>query len=295
MTRAHEAGRAPTIDDLFVCVGAQKAGTTWLARVLASHPELFVTPVKEIHYFDHLAGITKHLSDKKRRSRYRKYHQRLWTQPHRISQHMGHWGWYRRYMANPIDDDWYRGLFAERGGKRFAGEATPEYAIIGRDGFSHLRRLAPGVRVLFILRNPVARAWSQALHHCRASGLDATRQSPEALEILLASGRFAELGNYMATLDDLEACFEPGQVSVLFYEDIHADRLAALERICDFIGLSFSSAWFPELGRRYNRSQEVSLPAGLRAHLAAQYRPLASAIADRLGRVPDSWAREMAI
>ena len=31
----------PTINDYFVCIGAQKAGTTWLARVLARHPDIF--------------------------------------------------------------------------------------------------------------------------------------------------------------------------------------------------------------------------------------------------------------
>ena len=67
----------PPIENLFVCVGAQKAGTTWLARVLEDHPEIFMTPVKEIHYFDHVAGITNHLNRRRMRSRYRKYHQRM--------------------------------------------------------------------------------------------------------------------------------------------------------------------------------------------------------------------------
>ena len=36
----------------FLCIGAQKAGTTWLHANLACHPQLFVPPQKEIHYFD---------------------------------------------------------------------------------------------------------------------------------------------------------------------------------------------------------------------------------------------------
>ena len=59
------------IDNYFVCIGAQKAGTTWLARMLSRHPQVFVTPVKEIHYFDHVRGVTQHLADRKRRSRLR--------------------------------------------------------------------------------------------------------------------------------------------------------------------------------------------------------------------------------
>lgn len=36
----------------FLVTGAQKAGTTWLNNVLSSHEELWLPPVKELHYFD---------------------------------------------------------------------------------------------------------------------------------------------------------------------------------------------------------------------------------------------------
>ena len=157
--------------DYFVCVGAQKAGTTWLGRVLANHPEMFFTPVKEVHYFDHIRGLTEHLSEKKRRSRLRKHYQRLLTQWGRLSELKAQNSWYTRYMSDPIDDDWYRALFADRRGRRFAGEATPEYAILGVEGFRHLRRLAPSARVIFIMRNPVRQSWSQLLHQCRVRRL----------------------------------------------------------------------------------------------------------------------------
>lgn len=42
------AGRLPT----FLIVGAMKCGTTALARYLSAHPEVFVSPRKEPHYFD---------------------------------------------------------------------------------------------------------------------------------------------------------------------------------------------------------------------------------------------------
>lgn len=36
----------------FICIGMQKAGTTWLAANLSKHPAVWVPPIKEIHYFD---------------------------------------------------------------------------------------------------------------------------------------------------------------------------------------------------------------------------------------------------
>ncbi len=285
----------PIIDNYFVCIGAQKSGTTWLARMLAMHPDLFVTPVKEIHYFDHVAGLTEHLSSHKRRSRYRKYHQRMWTQWSQFSEHRGQWSWYRHYMSSPIDDAWYAGLFRHRGPKRFAGEVTPEYAILGRDGLAHIKRLAPDARVMFIMRNPVERTWSQVLHQCRVRGLDANRQSKEAIVAMLAEPRFGELGDYATTLDDMAAVFRPEQCLPLFYEEMHQDRLAALEGVCRFIGTNFSADYFSGLGRRFNRSQEAALPEAVRVYLRQTYRGQAEAVRRRVGRIPAAWTKEFGL
>ncbi len=277
------------IEDYFVCVGAQKAGTTWLARILEEHPDIFFTPVKEIHYFDHIRNITEHLSDKKRRSRYRKYHQKLWTQWSSFSTYKSQWDWYKAYMKSPIDDDWYCSLFAHRGKARFAGEATPEYAIIGEDGFRHIKALAPKARVIFIMRDPVARAWSQILHHFRSKGEDVEKTAESEIIHLLGSERFVELNDYLTVLDNLARVFASDQVHYAFYEDIHADRLTALEKICGFIGTDFSKNYFPDFTTRYNRSQKADMPDAIRNFLTDRYSDMAGKILTRIGRIPNPW------
>jgi len=42
----------------FLIIGAQKSGTTWLARILKQHPEIFVYG-KEIHFFDRQQNFDK--------------------------------------------------------------------------------------------------------------------------------------------------------------------------------------------------------------------------------------------
>src|SRR5687767_4040477 len=36
----------------FLCIGAQKSGTTWLHRQLLAHEEVCLAGEKEVHYFD---------------------------------------------------------------------------------------------------------------------------------------------------------------------------------------------------------------------------------------------------
>jgi hypothetical protein len=39
------------LDNLFIGAGAMKAGTTWLYSLLETHPEIYFSYEKEIHYF----------------------------------------------------------------------------------------------------------------------------------------------------------------------------------------------------------------------------------------------------
>src|SRR5438132_3664605 len=38
----------------FCCVGAQKGGTGWLYEQLRAHPDFWMPPLKELHYFDRM-------------------------------------------------------------------------------------------------------------------------------------------------------------------------------------------------------------------------------------------------
>ena len=44
----------------FLCVGAQKAGTSWLYRQLEPHPDFWMPPLKELHYLDSLHRTKRH-------------------------------------------------------------------------------------------------------------------------------------------------------------------------------------------------------------------------------------------
>jgi hypothetical protein len=284
--------QSPVIERYFACIGAQKAGTTWLARVLSRHDDVFVTPVKEIHYFDHIEGLTEHLSPHKRRSRYRKYHQRMWTQWHRWREYRAQAPWYRAYMKTPMDDAWYASLFAERGGKTVAGEATPEYALIGKAGLRHMLKLAPDAHLIYIMRNPVTRSWSQLLHQCRVRKRDAATMSTAELLAIAEEDRFQALADYVRVIAAVEASVPSGQMLYMFYEDVHADRMAALERVCTFLGVGFDADRLIGLDKRYNPSQLVRMPADLRKALRIKYRPMVREVERRLGQVPTAWRRD---
>ncbi len=52
------SGKRILLPNLY-CVGAQKAGTSSLAEMLSSHPDIYIPPIKEIHYFDQPGNFEK--------------------------------------------------------------------------------------------------------------------------------------------------------------------------------------------------------------------------------------------
>jgi hypothetical protein len=283
------------ITNYFVCVGAQKASTTWLTSALSQHPDIFTTPVKEIHYFDHVRGISPHLSDRKRRQRFRKYLQRLVFDWPRLAGHRRQWDWYRAYMQSPIDDAWYERLFSHRGGARLAGEATPEYAILGEEGFRHIKRLAPDAKAIFVMRNPLEQAWSQFRHFEHKEDARGAGEGEGKAERFWDSKYSVLMRDYPKTIDDLIAVFGEARVKFLFYEDVHADRGAAIRSLCEFLGVAFDPGYFSDLDSRKNVSPPSAIPSELRAGLIEQTRDIANGVRDRLGDIPQSWRDDFAI
>jgi hypothetical protein len=260
----------------FLIVGAMRSGTTSLYRYLQAHPQVHM-PHKEIHFFD------------------------------------------RRFE---LGVDWYRSRFAGWAGQPAIGEATPTY-MYEPAAVERIATILPRARLVAMLRNPVDRAYSHYwMEHARG-------RDPRSFEDAVAgelsgdgSGYLAR-GEYLGQLDRLASAFDASQVHVALLEDLHSSPELTYAAVCRFLDVDdgFRPA---ELGRSVNRfvrfrSMRVralrrslpqalgigrivgrlnartdgypSLDAALRAQLVARFEPERQALAARLGRDLDVWAR----
>ena len=171
----------------FLCIGAQKAGTTWLYQMLRQHPDLFLPPIKELHYFDDIF-IPEHRSWIRRS--YEREVERLRTRPPHaeyIAELMSH----ARRSAT-----WYRAAFAHpRAEGKVCGEITPAYAILPPEGIECVRATNPDIRIIYVLRDPVQRAVSHLKMHAARSGRDRVGEDALAndhlMEAVLARSAYA--------------------------------------------------------------------------------------------------------
>jgi hypothetical protein len=157
----------------FICVGAQKCGTTWLNENLKIQSGVALPAVKELHYFNEIWLP----------------HQRDWAQAHRRKQVLDHVEWYVnnvprsdcdvrhlntvvRISEAPICDKWYGTIFADLPEHAIVGEMTPEYALLPLMGIQHILRLNEKMKFIFVVRDPIDRAWSQLKMIVRNEGLE---------------------------------------------------------------------------------------------------------------------------
>jgi hypothetical protein len=251
-----------TMPNFFV-VGAQKAGTTSLYHYLNQHPQVFMSPVKEPHFFEGL------------QSEYRRPGRR------------------KPPVANLRD---YEALFSGASGEIAVGEASASY-LYSPEAPVLIRRSVPEARIIAVLRDPAERAYSNFLHVVQV-GREPLADFAAALQAEEGRMRdnwgplwyYEHKGFYYAQVKRYLETFGRDQVGIWLYEDLRDHPTEMMREI--FCFLAVDETFVPQvtiehnpsgLPRNegvkalYNRVRSLSarnpelmgrfLPAGLRTHL----------------------------
>lgn len=288
--------REPTV---MFCVGATKAGTTWLYEHLHAHPDCHFRTIKELHYFDTVETGRFKLRLAQHEAEAARVKARLdAAQPEQ-----------RRRLTRRLADlrDWitvlarrgenlaaYRDyLMAGRGEARVVGDVTPSYATLGEDRLRAMARVSPEGRFVYLLRDPVARLWSHVRMLARREVADETAYPQAAvarMDGVLGGGDAGVLGrgDYISALKRLDAAVDPSRLMVLFFEDLMT--LPGLSRLCDFLGIRVQPAPFE---KRVHEGIPLELPAPLADRARALLRPQYDYAASRFGLLPEAWRRNM--
>ena len=175
----------------FLVIGAQRAGTTLLHQLLATHPEVYVPfERKELHYFD------------------------------RYFERGGHW--YAGYFPGAQDNRRYLAV----------GEVTPDY-LAHPKAPERIHATLPDCRLIAILRDPVARAFSW-YQYSRRNG-DEWRPFERFVE---EDPTAVEYGLYHKHLSRYRQLAPRHPLQVLIYEDLIADPVRTAQALASFLELS---------------------------------------------------------
>ncbi|HWT97449.1 MAG TPA: sulfotransferase [Terriglobales bacterium] len=254
----------------FLCIGAQKAGTTWLYENLKHQPGIWLPPVKEIHYFDHRRPSTwKRLTSEATHHKGARQHlfdclrdvTKGKKKPNDLSL-----AWH--IALGDRDDAWYDKLFSWSD-RQIAGEICPGYARLSAERIEALARRYPHLKIIYMLRDPVDRAWSSVAMHYRKNSDDLVTSKAEDQIIgkLLQWKRFGHC-SYMRNIENWTRFFPREQIYFGFFDRLAGDPSGLLSEILAFLGVDapVASAQIEKAvnagrGERISRNVEKRLSA----------------------------------
>jgi hypothetical protein len=197
------AGALPT----FIIAGAGKSGSTSLFEYLRQHPQVCMSPMKEPRFFSRALGFED---------------------------------------DGPVDGptrsgrfdegrEWYSQLFSACGERRARGEATMMY-FFAEDSPGLIRSVIPDVRLVFLLRAPVARAyaqyWGERRHGWRLPPFEEMIRTNHP-----RARRYLDTSHYEVHLDRFFALFDASQVHVELFDDLVSAPRDVFARVCAHIGV----------------------------------------------------------
>ncbi len=200
----------------FLIVGTQKGGTTALAQFLSVHPQIYMAPCKEVHFFDF--DQSYYLSDKQ-----------------------------------TVNYDRYHSFFPSYEQQKAVGEATPIYMYFPWIA-ERIHTYNPNMKLIVMLRHPGERAYSQYqmelargwewLPFSLAIRLEPLRLKLQSYNLTerssLRTHSYLKRGLYTKQIENLLRFFPRQNILFLLSEELKHSHQQTLKRVYQFLDVDDS-------------------------------------------------------
>src|SRR5436190_14997239 len=259
----------------FLCVGVHKGGTTWLYQQLDSHPDFWMPPLKELHYFEQLSRVQRPSSPRCRDERDRRFLESI-----------------NRLSAKPyMDFEHYAQLFESKG-SLLSGDISPNYSTLSNKIVRQIVRHFPKLKVIFLARDPVERVWSHLsmevhYHQIEAfdvSDIDEVNRNLLRRGLLLRSYPSAVAARWKRYVD-------PERFRIYLFDDLERNPIELRQSILRFLDADpdkrGSRAMADNNG--WAGMEKLPLTDEVRSHLARFFKKELKTCAARLGGPARDW------
>jgi Sulfotransferase domain len=154
-----------------------------------------------------------------------------------------------------------------------SGEITPAYAILSVEIIREIYACNPRLRLLYLIRNPIERAWSSALMALQRAEMTIDEASDAWFSDHFHSSGSLQRGDYQSCLQNWRVVFPEEQLLVLRFEQIRFEPELLLTRCFEFIGVSLLE---PDQLRRQGCRERVFV--GLGHPLRPSLKPVLQAL-----------------
>lgn len=272
----------------FICVGLPKAGTGWLFDQLDSHPDFWMPPVKELVYLNQTRPKLAFLAHLDTPIRARPRERLLRRQPRTAEDRM-FIDAALKAQSQPMEFQLYRDLFAGKGA-RLSGDISPPYSNLGDEDVRVVAEALPDTKIILLVRDPVARAWSSLSMSSRHGRFNTgLLEKPDELRAYLNESRQAI---YSATkiVERWRTCAPHLPFRPFLFDGIATEPEKTLGEIVGFIG--GDGAKNAAIGPGHNRkatAAKLQMSDSVKAVLADHFRDELLACAAMFGGAAVEW------
>ena len=259
-----ETAELDRFPDFFI-VGPQRTGTSWLYVQLRFHPEILLSRPKEIFFFSSLKS-----RDPKRF----------------VTDNLD---WYLRFFRDPA---WlwaaktsvclYRHRRFYR--PRVLGESTASYAALAPDVIDDVVRLNPAIKVILMLRDPVARAWSDAKYYFERRRKPISAVPTAEVKAFFTDEYQLKCSRYSQNYDNWSSRLLPGHLLLARFDDIALRPERMLMDIMGFLGVGDDPSYVhPSVRRPVNTTSSSRISDDYRNFLEDLFSDELARLRDRFG------------
>jgi hypothetical protein len=242
----------------FLCIGAQKSATKWFYEMLRQHPKVWMSPLKELHYFDRFM-------DDSRETRWR--HNML-AEKNRTSPpwdaDLDQWTAYMDRISayEEVSLDWYRDVFSwPVADDVVTGDITPAYMEVPESAVIHAHELLGDIKIMLIVRRPLDRELSQ-LRMWRTkkdSGVPEPQTEAEWMHLYDVMLARETRGAYSRGIPLWLKYFSEKNFFAMPFADVRERPLMLMKEVEDFLEIP-NFGLYRMLNKQIHKSKEAVIP-----------------------------------
>lgn len=234
----------PYILPNFIVVGANKGGTTSIYHYLKQHPQVYLSPIKEPHYFSTDIDVNQFKKEFA--------HNKLQDIEKYVNGEME-----QEYHAAFVRDfNQYQKLFRKAGGFKAIGELSTSY-LYSKNAAQEIHAVVPDCKIIICLRNPIERAYS----HYRMNLWTGNSNQFDFYKALVEDYQhipkvwgnahlYTEIGMYYEQVKRYIDTFGRDHVLIIFSEDLKKRTAEIIREVYAFIGVD--DQFIPDTSTQYN-------------------------------------------
>lgn len=205
----------------FIGIGAGRAGTTWVSKLLEAHPDILFSSqksYKELYFFNN--------------SYSRKY------EPDLVSHYNLGLKWYFKQFPKPRQN-------------KIRGELCPAY-LIDEVAHERIKKYFPNVKIIINLRNPIERLYS-IYWYCKAS---VAVKMPQNFDVMVKDYKYLNRIKYYPHVLKFFEKFPSKNIHIIIFSDIKNSPLVVSRKLFKFLGVK-SGFYYPFINEKINPAVET--------------------------------------